>query len=107
MKLLTEWADFENLQRKAINALRDWYRVNLQWVAGSHHGDVEEVFGLPYTSSGSFAGLWQTNSEWHYRFIPKYRFSGVAIGDDGIIYAVLDAEFTDPDIFIPIGTIKE
>ena len=107
MKLLKEWNDFENQQKKSIAALRDWYRTNLQYVAGEKHGDVVNIFGLPYTSSGSFAGIWQTNSEWHYRFIPEYSLIGVAIGDDGIIYAVLDAEFTDPTLLVPIGTTKE
>ena len=43
---------------RAAESVRDFVKIE----AGNDRGDAGAVFGLPYTSSGDFAGIWNTNA---------------------------------------------
>ena len=63
--LLTEWdggyMTFEPLQKIATKAAQA-VRGLVEFVHGENVGSVSDVFGLPYTSSGDFAAIWNTNA---------------------------------------------
>ena len=108
MELLKEWENYDEYARKCKEFLRDWYKFNLTFRAGTEHGKVDEIFGLAYTSTSDYAALWCTNSTWEYKSIPGYYFRGVAISEFGFAYAVLycgESDFYNPDLFVPIGNV--
>lgn len=63
-KLLTEWAygvAFHELNKqatRAAEAVRDFVKIE----AGDNRGNAGAVFGLPYTSSGEYAAIWNANT---------------------------------------------
>lgn len=63
--LLTNWdggyMTFEPLQKVATKAAQA-VRGLVEFVHGENVGSVSDVFGLPYTSSGDFAAIWNTNA---------------------------------------------
>lgn len=63
--LLTNWdggyMTFEPLQKVATKAAQA-VRGLVEFVHGDNVGSVSDVFGLPYTSSGDFAAIWNTNA---------------------------------------------
>lgn len=94
-KLLTEWsdADFVKFSKKAERAafglLMDG---DFEIIHGKREKTAAETFGLAYTSSSSFAAVWNTNTETRLRGTRLY-FDGVAINDAGkpiIIYTELN-----------------
>lgn len=104
--LLKEWN--EKQTRVAREFFRDWWRNNLIFKAGTNSGSIDDRFGLAYTSSSNFAALWNTNSEYVYKFIQGYSFRGIAITTDNIVIAYFDWIEDDSDfIIVPIGKIKE
>lgn len=108
MELLKEWdyQHFEDYQKKVIMLFRDWYRQNLEYRHGQKTGSVEDIFGLPYTSSSDFAAVWNTNSEWVYKYMPDYHFRGLAISKDGWAVAYFNwSEYDFIDFYIPIGRV--
>ena len=50
----------------------------LEFIRGRRETTAEYTFGLPYTSTGSFAAVWNTNAEARLRGTSLY-FEGVAI----------------------------
>lgn len=88
LNLLTEWDDdghtmFEPFQKVATKAART-VRGLVEFVHGENVGSVSDVFGLPYTSSGDFAAIWNTNTAARLRRTGKSAndglfFIGVAI----------------------------
>ena len=91
---LKDWyADGKGYERErdVVGTLQAWYdKGNL--VVNKRHGStygkgVEDIFGLPYTSSSSFAAIWNTNVEAHYVMNPALKFEGVAISEKGDIIA--------------------
>jgi hypothetical protein len=53
------------------------------------YSQLEELLGLPYTSSSSFAGVWVTNTELHNSLYPSFNYIGFAIAEDGKCYGIL------------------
>lgn len=107
MELLKEWPEFEKMKNQAISVIQKWYVSNLVIKNGSDFID-----GLAYTSSSSFAALWDCNCNTVYKWDPHFHFLGVAISIDGFIVAVFN-EFDDngnelfnDDIKIIIGRLK-
>lgn len=47
------------------------------------YADLEELLGLPYTSSSSFAGVWVTNTELKSNDYPTHNYIGFAITEKG------------------------
>lgn len=63
-ELLTGWAygvanyKLFSIATRAAESVRDFVKIE----AGDDRGNAGAVFGLPYTSSGDFAGIWNTNA---------------------------------------------
>ena len=108
MELLKEWNDFENIEKQVISAFKKWWRDNLEYRCGQSYGTIEQIFGLPYTSSGMCAELGcRCNSSWAYKYMPEYQLCGLAVSENGFIVAFFDNDnFYDDFLYIPIGKIR-
>lgn len=107
MEFIKEWADFQNQQSQVFKAFGKWHRDNLIITAGTKVGSIEEKFGLPYTSSGAYAGCWCTNCEASYKFLPQFHFDGIAISKDCYIVATFThKEDYLKNLEIIIGEVK-
>lgn len=92
MKLLKDWysetASGYETERDAIGTLKAWVdKGNLRLDHGSGH-TVEEIYGLPYTSTSDFAAIWNVQAKAHYRNNPQMEFDGVALRKDRVFIAV-------------------
>lgn len=99
MKLLKDWysetANGYETERDAIGTLKAWVdKGNLRLDHGSGH-TVEEIYGLPYTSTSDFAAIWNTNASAHYKGSPNLHFDGVAITETGYVVAVFTVYDTE------------
>ena len=61
-KFLNNWENvegytFEEIQSKVVNAFAKWEKSNLIITTGQRERTTSDTYGLPYTSSGTFAGL--------------------------------------------------
>lgn len=56
-----------------------WWRKNLEVKNKGNQHSTDDIFGLPYTSSGKCAGLWNTNADNTYIFDANYRFQALFI----------------------------
>lgn len=57
-----------------------------------------DYFGLPFTSSSQFAGLWNTNVNWYLK--ANARLRGFALTNDNVIIAVCtNPEVTGSEIY--------
>lgn len=63
--LLTEWDSgymtfepLQNIATRAAESVRDFVKIE----AGDDRGNAGAVFGLPYTSSGEYAAVWNVNT---------------------------------------------
>lgn len=78
--LLKEWNNYT-----AQNARAERYAQKIQdhliFVNGRRERRAGDTFGLPYTSSGAYAAIWNTNTE--ARTKSGLRFEGVAINAAG------------------------
>ena len=88
---LTDWqkvcGDVERTAQKVMRKFAKWYPENLKIIHGNGR-NVEEIFGFPYTSSGSYAGIWNCQAEATYKFEKDFYFDGLAITEDRLIVAL-------------------
>ena len=79
-ELLTEWHDGDEFVLYSSRTERAARRLmpELEFIHGRREATAEYTFGLPYTSTGSFAAVWNTNAEARLRGTSLY-FEGVAI----------------------------
>lgn len=112
MELLKDWNidrknNVDTISKKVIDLFAKWYKDNLIHVCGQHAGNVEEIFGLPYTSSGFCAELGcRCNSVWAYRLIPEYTLNGLALDQNGVVYAYFDnGNYEEDFLYVSIGVI--
>jgi hypothetical protein len=92
MTFLKEWTDKEfKTIKQAIKKhfLFKAFRTTQGTKTLYTYADIENLLGLPYTSSSSFAGVWVTNSEVYSPKYPELHYVGFAIGDDTKPYAIL------------------
>lgn len=64
-RLLKSWgygAEFEKREKIATKASAGLI-YKLQFIHGRRESSAEKTFGLPYTSSGDFAAVWNCNAE--------------------------------------------
>ena len=107
MKKIKEWYDLEKDVDKTITkvekAFSKWYKKNITITYGSGR-NVEEMFGLPYTSSSAWAGIWNCQAQAYLNEDPQWKFLGLGITEDREIVAVFDREdtghFDNKDIVI-------
>jgi hypothetical protein len=45
-------------------------------------GNIEDFFGLPYTSSSEYAGIWNTNTQYYIDTENQYNIDGFALTED-------------------------
>lgn len=112
MELLKDWNidrknNVETISKKIIPLFDKWRKDNLIHICGQKTGTVEEVFGLPYTSSGFCAELGcRCNSIWAYRSIPEYSLNGIGLTEHGVVVAYFDnGNYEDDFLYVTIGTI--
>lgn len=53
------------------------------------YDQLEELLGLPYTSSGLYAGVWVTNTYLYDSRFTGYRYVGFAISENKNCYGIL------------------
>lgn len=107
MNKIKEWFDImndvEEISEQAIKAFTKWYKANITITHGSGR-DVVEIFGLPYTSTSEWAGLWNCQGEAYLNEDPQWKFNCLAISEDMEILADFDREdtghFDNKDIVI-------
>lgn len=63
----------------ATSQFLKWWRKNLEVKNKGYQHLTDDIFGLPYTSSGECAGLWNTNAENSYIFDVNYHFIALFI----------------------------
>lgn len=110
MTLLKDWfeieKDVEATSNKVERLFTKWYKTNLTITHGSGR-NVEEIFGLPYTSTSDWAGIWNCQAEAYLNSDSQWKFEGLAINDDREVVVVFDREDTGnfDNKFIVIGRI--
>lgn len=90
--LLKEWSgqDFERINKNIFYMLKMNFNHNIIIEHGHEEKTTDytsahrfgEVFGLPYTSSGDFAAVWNTNTQTVARYGARLYFRGVAVSED-------------------------
>ena len=84
-KFKQEWTDAE--LRKVIRKFSLWAPSHLQITHGNKERTIEDTYGLPYTSSGECAGVWNTNVEAVLRDDPTFFFQGVLLTEANEVVA--------------------
>lgn len=78
IKLKKEWNDVEKTSKELCRQFNIWRLSNLKITYGTGR-TVEEIFGLPYTSSSSFAAIWNCQAEAVYKWSDEWKFEGLHI----------------------------
>lgn len=109
-KFLNNWENvegytFEEIQSKVINTFAKWEKSNLIITTGQRERTTSDTYGLPYTSSGSFAGLGcHCNVNAVLKADKNFVIYELAINEDLEIVAYLTDE-DDNEKYIVIGRI--
>lgn len=74
--------------KKAIRVFSKWESENLKIVTGKKHSNVSDTYGLAYTSSSAFAGLWNCNTIAESSKKENFFFDGLAIAESGFTCAI-------------------
>ena len=91
--LLKQWDEnhFEWFENEAKFLIKVNFENFITFEAGARpeyglrfaeNSEIEKVFGLPYTSSGDFAAVWNTNTQAKAKHGEPLYFNGVAIDED-------------------------
>lgn len=78
--LLKDWNEYEK-QNKIAERAAQKLQNRLEFTHGRRERSAADSFGLPYTSSSSFAAVWNTNSEARKPHTQLY-FDGIALTVD-------------------------
>ena len=98
---IKEWN--EKQQKKVNKAICNHFAIqNFTKFWGKSFEQIENYFGLPYTSSSMYAGLWVCNVCEYYKGSTQYYYRAFAIAEDGYIYAILTND-EEQEIYIKIG----
>ena len=62
---------------------------------------LDQIIGLAYTSTSSFAGYWPCNTEVYNDKYPGFHYSGFAINNEGKCFAILDDK-DENEIILPL-----
>ena len=95
-ELLRWWSDGAEFKSNSIKTSAAARRLlpRLEILHGKIEPSIVYTFGLPYTSSSSFAAVWNTNTEARLRGTRLY-FHGIAVTTDGKavgVFTELDAD---------------
>ena len=91
---IKEWTDYENQYKIAVAAVK-WLDKRLRIVHGKRERNVELTYGLPYTSSGEYAAIWNTNVDARSNDDLALQFKRVALDKDNspvIIWYMTDCD---------------
>lgn len=91
---IKEWTDYENQYKIAVAAVK-WLDKSLRIVHGKRERNVELTYGLPYTSSGEYAAIWNANVDARSKDDPNLAFKGMALDKDNnpvIIWYMTDCD---------------
>lgn len=91
---IKEWTDYENQYKIAVAAVK-WLDKRLRIVHGKRERNVELTYGLPYTSSGEYAAIWNTNVDARSNDNLPLQFKGMALDKDNnpvIIWYMTDCD---------------
>ena len=92
--------------KKLINIFSNWESENLKITIGKRESNVENTYWLPYTSSGDYAGLWNTNTMAVLKSDESLNFDGIGFSTDlkpFAFFTKLDESGNEvKNIFLPI-----
>lgn len=110
---LQEWQPFDKMYAQVKQAiLKHFTRKHYMWQPTHDEsikrtfqfytfGQLENMLGLPYTSSSSFAALWVTNSGYLWADDTHY-FIGFAINTDNEVIAIAH-DYEENEIYIKLS----
>lgn len=85
MKFKKEWTDAEH--KAVIRCFIRWERNNLVITYGKRELTAEYTYGLPYTSSSSFAMVSNTNVKAELKSAREFCFDWLALTEDNEVVA--------------------
>ena len=91
---IKEWTDYESQYKIAVAAVK-WLDKHLKIIHGKRERNVELTYGLPYTSSGEYAAIWNTNVDARSLSDLDLQFKGVALDKNNnpvIIWIMTDCD---------------
>jgi hypothetical protein len=102
VQFLAEWENYPQQSKKMARKILNLFKTGKYQVQESNtkgrrqynpimFSQIDDFFGLAYTSSGTFAALWICN-ELNIWADNTRRFYGFAIGEDGQFYALAEDE---------------
>lgn len=109
---LQEWKPFDVLNKKVERAILSHFRGHSYQWQPTHEGSsktalkpftfsqIDNILGLAYTSSSSYAGLWVCNGGYLWADNTHY-FTGFAINTDGEVIGIAH-DFDEHEIFIKL-----
>lgn len=104
MEFKKEFNDIEI--EKMINIFARWEKQYLTITHGQREKTTSYTYGLPYTSSGDFAGLWNTNVEAVLKTDLQWEFKGLVLGEDMEVVAIFTNN-EESEHFETIGRIDK
>lgn len=107
MKLKTEWNDVEKTTNELLQLFNRWRISNLRITYGSGR-TLEDIFGLPYTSSSDYAAIWNCQGEAVYKWFEEWNFECLAVSENNEAVAVFeDEDKTLERMYIIIGKVND
>lgn len=105
-ELLKEWrdgAEFEHFTKKAYYYIKNNLNNNIIYEAGEKFDpcrslywasdeELENLFGLPYTSNGAFAAIWNTNTQARAKWGKSLYFRGAAVSTNNKVILLFEDE---------------
>jgi len=93
-------------QNKLIRVFSKWERNNLEITHGKREYTAEDTYGLAYTSSSSYAALWNVNALANLNDNELLHFDGITLNTDLVPVAIFtlyneDGEELKP-VFLPM-----
>jgi hypothetical protein len=97
-ELKSEWQPYDKDEKTVNKAIKNYFSGH---VLKDHNGKVcnlygmnaiEDFFGLPYTSSSSYAAIWNTNTECYIDTDNQYNIEGFAITTDNKPVLIADKD---------------
>lgn len=81
--------EFDNKEiEKIIHLFARWERNNLVITHGLREHIISDTYGLPYTSSGNCAGIWNTNVESVLKSDRQWKFDGLVLSESNEVIAI-------------------
>lgn len=91
MELKAEWNNVEKATKQVVKVFEPWLKANMTITHGTGR-TLEDVFGLPYTSSSDFAAIWNCQGEATLNENPEWRFEGLALTEDNDVVVICEHE---------------